>query len=301
MRHASLFTGIGGFDLAAQWMGWENVFQVEIDKHCQERLKKLFHNVPKFKDVREFDARPYRHAVDILSGGDPCQPHSVAGLGKGTKDVRFLWPEYFRIAQELNVPTLVNENVSGSIANGVLDLKINDLESVGYSCQAYCIPAESVGALHQRERVWLVAYNPDFDRGNKITRELSSSKGKEPALEEQQHEVYQPWEPVDLRAFAADTNTKRFEELNNAPFSDYGTGKNAGYFGFGAAPHGNIPREIIESGVMGMLYGLPEGMDYAERNQRIKALGNAIVPQVAFEIFKAIELCQNASTVDQTR
>lgn len=289
MRHGSLFSGIGGFDLAAQWMGWENVFQVEKDKRCLRNLEKLFKDSKRYHDVKLFSGFPFRHLLDILTGGDPCQPHSVAGLGKGTKDDRFLWPEMFRIAQELNVPWIVNENVSGSITNGVLDLKIDDLESVGYTCQPYCIPAESVGALHQRERVWLVAYNADFNRDNKIAREVRRDKEESSGLETQQHEIHQPWEPVDLWAYNPYTNPERFQKYNVSTKPETLTERLSGYFGFGPAPYGHITRDVIESGIMGMLNGLPEGMDYADRSQRIKGTGNAIVPQVAFEIFKAIE------------
>jgi DNA (cytosine-5)-methyltransferase 1 len=288
MNHGSLFTGIGGFDLAAQWIGWINKFQVEKDKHCLYRLNKLFPYIPKYDDVRTFKGTLFKHTIDVLSGGDPCQPHSVAGLGKGTKDDRFLWPEMFRIAQELNVPWIVNENVSGSIANGVLDLKIDDLESIGYTCQTYCIPAEAVGALHQRERVWLIAYNADFDRGNKIARDLQRAEEKESSLEVEQYKIHQPRKPVDLWIDNTDSNFERLEKQYHASVAKRFKEGVSGYFGFGSYPHGHITRNSIESGVMGMLDGLPEGMDYAERNQRIKALGNAIVPQVAFEIFKAI-------------
>lgn len=288
-RHASLFTGIGGFDLAAQWMGWENIFQVEKDKHCQTRLKARFNNVNLYDDVKSFSGFPYRHRIDVLTGGDPCQPHSVAGLGKGTKDDRFLWPEMFRIAQELNVPWIVNENVSGSIANGVVDLKINDLESVGYTCQAYCIPAESVGALHQRERVWLVAYNSDFNRSNKIAREVRESEESQSTMEIKQHEIHQPWKPVNLWPDNTNPHAERFEEQHPSGIAKIFKEGVSGYFGFGTNPYGHITRDILESGIIRSLDGLPQGMDYAERNQRTKALGNAIVPQVAFEILKAIE------------
>lgn len=290
IRHGSLFSGIGGFDLAAQWMGWENVFQVEKDKHCLQRLEKLFKYVKRFEDVKSFSGVPFRHLIDILTGGDPCQPHSVAGLGKGTSDDRFLWPEMFRIAQELNVPWIVNENVSGSIANGVLDLKINDLESIGYACQPYCIPAESVGALHQRERVWLVAYNADFHRSNKIARRLSSTEDKQPSMEREQYQVHQPWKPVDLWFDSPHANFERFEEQHPTSVAKRFKEGVSRYFGFGAHTYGHITRDILESGIIRMLNGLPEGMDYAERNQRTKALGNAIVPQIAFEIFKAIDI-----------
>lgn len=290
MRHGSLFSGIGGFDLAAQWMGWENIFQVEKDKHCLQRLEKLFKYVKRYEDVKSFSGFPFRHLLDILTGGDPCQPNSVAGLGKGTKDDRFLWHEMFRIAQELNVPWIVNENVSGSIANGVLDLKINDLESVGYTCQPYCIPAESVGALHQRERVWLIAYNANFDRDNQVAREVRGTEAEQSTMEGEQYQIHKSWQSVDLWFDYTDPNTERFEEINHTSIAKRFKEGVSGYFGFGSYPHGHIPRHILESGIIRMLDGLPEGMDYAERNQRIKALGNAIVPQVAFEIFKAIDV-----------
>lgn len=291
MRHGSLFSGIGGFDLAAQWMGWHNIFQVEKDKHCLEILARNFPTTKRYTDVKTFSpiTHGYNNTIDILSGGDPCQPHSLAGMGKGTKDDRYLWPEMLRIAYELNVPWIVNENVSGSISNGVLDIKIDDLESIGYACQAYCIPAESVGALHQRERVWLVAYNANSHRDCKITRELCRNKTEQTELETQQYKVYQPREPVDLRYVNPDSNSQRFKEYHNSTESRTQKEGVSRYFGFGTDTHGNIPRDTIESGIMGMLNGLPEGMDYADRSQRIKALGNAIVPQVAFEIFKAIE------------
>lgn len=259
MRHASLFTGIGAADLAAEWTGWNNVFQVENDKKCIAVLYKQFPHIPKHNDVRDFDATEYKHRVDVLSGGDPCQPHSVAGLRKGTADVRFLWPEMFRIAQELNVPYLVNENVSGSVSNGVLDLKINDLESVGYACQAYSIPAEAVGALHQRSRIWLVAHNPHFNRDCKITRGLClDQESQRRQVEIKQHQIHQFREPTNIRPVGSYTNLERRKELYYASFPDHSKERLSRYFGFGSAPHGNIPRNVIESGIMGMLNGLPE-------------------------------------------
>ena len=198
-------------------------------------------------------------------------------------------PASLRIAREVNAAWLVNENVVGSLSNGVLDLKINDLGSAGYSCQPYNIPAEAVGALHQRERIWLVAYNSDFDRHTTITGEIRAGKKKEHTLEEEQYQVHEFGEPVDLWAASAYTDNERSQEHNHASQSSYSTERLSRYFGFGPDAHGNIPRHVIESGIVGMLNGLPEGMDYADRSKRIKALGNAIVPQVAFEIFKAIE------------
>lgn len=159
LNHGSLFTGIGGFDLAAQWAGITNIFQVEIDPFCLKVLEKNFPSVKRYKDIKDFDGTKYKETIDILSGGEPCQPNSNAGLRKGISDKRYLWPEYFRVTKAIRPRFIVNENVSGSISNGVLDQKIFDLESIGYTCWApIIIPANFLGAWHKRGRVWLVAH-----------------------------------------------------------------------------------------------------------------------------------------------
>lgn len=279
----SLFAGIGGFELAATWAGITPVWSNEIDPFCCKVLRKNFDHEIIQKDIRKIQKNDLE-PIDIICGGDPCQPNSYAGLGKGTADHRFLWPEKFRIIRAIQPSWVVNENVSGSITNGVLDLKIDDLESEGYTCQAYCIPAESVGALHQRERVWLIAHNPNGYAKYGRSGPLS---GKEQKIQ-QREQVSRTWEPVDLWAFASKADRERFQEFH-IPQSGLQPQPTRGeFFGFGADPHGNIPRDFIESAIIRMLNGLPEGLDYNQRNKRIKALGNAIVAQVAYEIFKAI-------------
>lgn len=277
MTLGSLFAGVGGFELAATWAGITPVWSNEIDKGLCEKLRKNYnHNIIE-GDIRDVEKwKP----VDIICGGDPCQPHSHAGLGKGTADDRYLWPAKFEVIRAVNPSWVVNENVYGSISNGVLDRKIDDLESVGYTCQAYCIPAESVGALHQRERVWLIAYNPNglFKFGE--PGKLSEAKLEIPEWQQ----VSQFGQPVDLWSFAADLNSEQRKQL----YISEGRTKTE-FFGFGPNAYGNIPRDIIESAIVGMLNGLPEGFHYNERNKRIKALGNSIVPQIAYEIFKAIK------------
>src|SRR5690349_5351598 len=101
MRHASLFSGIGGFDLAAQWMGWENVFQVEIDEFCKKVLAKNFPNAKRYGDIKQFDGTEWAGKIDILSGGFPCQPYSAAGKRLGKEDARHLWPEMLRVVGEV--------------------------------------------------------------------------------------------------------------------------------------------------------------------------------------------------------
>ena len=160
MKHLDLFSGIGGFALAARWMGWETVQFVEIDSFCQKVLNKNFPNVPIHGDIKTFDARKWAGQIDVLTGGDPCQPHSTSGAGRGRDDHRYLWPPMFEVARVIRPSCIVNENVPGSIANRILDQKISDLEDEDYTCwPPVLIPAGSVGALHRRDRIFLVAYS----------------------------------------------------------------------------------------------------------------------------------------------
>lgn len=152
MTHASLFSGIGGFDYAATKVGWENVFQVEKDKWCQRLLAKRFPNADLYSDIKDFNGGKYRGKVDVISGGFPCQPFSVAGKQQGTEDDRYLWPEMLRVIQEVRPTWVVGENVTGIITMA-LDKVLSDLEAIGYSCQTFVIPACSVDAIHRRNRV----------------------------------------------------------------------------------------------------------------------------------------------------
>ena len=152
MRHGSLFSGIGGFDFAAEWMGWENVFQVEYDEWCQKILTKNFPNVKKYRDIKDFKGYP----VDVISGGFPCQPFSHAGKRQGEADNRYLWPEMLRVIREAKPTFVVGENVAGlvSMENGkTLDGIFADLENEGYTVESFIIPAASVGAWHERQNL----------------------------------------------------------------------------------------------------------------------------------------------------
>lgn len=233
MLHGSLFTGAGGFDVACDWMGWINMFHCEIDPFCQKLLKQYWPDAELFPDMLKANFKTYANRLDIVTGGDPCQPHSFAGSRKGTDDARFLWPEMLRAIKEIQSPWIVNENVEGTISNGVLDRKISDLEAEGYSCWPPLImPANAFGALHRRNRVWLVAYS----ERNQQSREKSCD-----------------WEIGRvgriLKPLAWNTDWQAQVDL-----------------------------------FRGMDDGLPRIV------HRTDAMRNAIVPQVAFQIFKAIEL-----------
>lgn len=289
MRHLALFNGIGGFQLAAHWAGWKNVAHVEIDPWCNSKVALLFPESECFGNIKEFNGKPFRKRIEIITGGDPCQPHSYAGLGRGKEDHRFLWPSMFRIIREVRCPWVINENVAGSITNGIVDLKVNDLESQGYTCRVYDIPAEAVGAFHQRARVWIVAFNPNSHRRYQDTRSQKTRSGITPSLGEKRFEVQRIGEPVDLRLTLTDPDRERLQKFDLSTLSTAQEERVSRYFGFGSHAYGNIPKDILESGIIRMLDGLPQGMDYTERNKRLKGLGNAIVPQVAYEIMRGID------------
>src|SRR3990167_449096 len=162
MRHASLFSGIGGFDLAAKWMGCENVFQCEIDPFCKKILQCHFPSTKLYGDIRTIDGKEWGGEIDILSGGFPCQPFSNAGERRGKEDDRFLWPEMLRVIREIAPHWIVAENVPGlfTIENGmVLEQMYADLEASGYeTAPALQIPACAVNAWHRRDRLWIIAH-----------------------------------------------------------------------------------------------------------------------------------------------
>jgi len=192
MRHGSLFSGIGGFDLAAEWMGWENVFHCEWNPFGQRNLKYHFPNAESFNDITKTDFTKYANKIDILTGGFPCQPYSSAGKRKGKEDERHLWPEMLRAIREISPRFVVGENVRGLTNwNGglVFDEVCIELEALGYQVAPCIIPACGVDAPHRRERVWFVAYagNNGFhgtkDRqGNRKGNEYNSPR-KEPIVE----------------------------------------------------------------------------------------------------------------------
>ena len=169
MTHGSLFSGIGGFDLAAKWMGWDNVFHVERDPFCRQVLTHHFPQSQSFDDVKTFDATPFCGRVSIISGGFPCQPFSAAGKRAGTSDNRYLWPEMFRIIREARPTYVVAENVRGLLSWNeglVLDTVCADLEGENYEVCPVVLPAAGVNAPHRRDRIWIVAHSISARAGN---------------------------------------------------------------------------------------------------------------------------------------
>ena len=183
MRHGSLFSGIGGFDLAAEWMGWENVFHCEWMEFPRKVLDYHFPDADSHIDICKTDFTKYANTIDILTGGFPCQPFSLAGKRKGTDDERYLWGEMLRAIQEIKPRFVIAENVFGitNIDGGLVFQQVClDLEAEGYEVQPFIIPAAAKNAPHRRDRCWFIANRKDIryestktidERGKPITQD----------------------------------------------------------------------------------------------------------------------------------
>lgn len=243
MKHLDLFSGIGGFALAAKWAGFETVQFVEKDKFCQKVLNKNFPNVPIHDDIKTFS---YGKEIDLLTGGFPCQAFSIAGKRKGTSDARYLWPEMFRIIRESKPSWIIAENVTG-IVEMELDNILYDLEKEKYETGSFVIPACAANAPHRRDRLWIIANSNckrrKNGRDNWKERQIQKNKKWDMAQIQQEWEKFkpQPWATMQAR----------------------------GYFSL------NAHASRIDDGL-------------SDRMDRIKSLGNAIVPQVVYPIMKII-------------
>jgi DNA (cytosine-5)-methyltransferase 1 len=163
LKHLDLFSGIGGFSLGLEATGgFETKAFCDIEKYPRQVLQKHWPHVKQYEDIKELNYERLKadgiDSIDIITGGYPCQPFSIAGRQKGEEDPRHLWPEYFRLVKELRPTWVIGENVSGHIKLG-LDTVIEDLESEDYSVRPFSISASSIGANHQRERIWILAHS----------------------------------------------------------------------------------------------------------------------------------------------
>ena len=284
MRHGSLFSGIGGFDLAAEWMGWENVFHCEREPFAQKVLKHHFPNSKLYEDVTTFDATAYAGRIDILTGGFPCQPFSAAGLRKGTEDERHLWPSMLRVIREVKPRYVVGENVRGllSWSGGlVFEQVCADLEAEGYEVTPVLLPAAAKNAPHRRDRIWFVAYANDAP-DTKSVRD-TKQHGTDFSKQNRQPNNYgklrdAPDTDIKLSECGYDNREDGRSEQTERIKS---FGKPRGWEEFPTQPP-------ICGGDDGISKEL-DGITFSKwRKESIKAYGNAIVPQVVFEIFKAI-------------
>jgi len=320
MKHIGLFEGIGGFSLAAEWAGWETIAWCEINPFCQKVLGYHFPKANKHHDIKITDFTIYRGQCDILTGGFPCQPYSLAGKRKGKEDDRHLWPEMLRAVREIQPPWIVGENVFGIVNwdGGVVFNEVQtDLEAEGYEVQPYILPAGAVNAPHRRDRVWFVAYsqeansrNPLYSRAGRNgiagmddvettpnpnhngqhrgngKHEINTSKGGE----------YVQRNIEQMGGDAADTEIKG---LQRGGVQD----RFADTIHSDSTPRNweNFPTQPPVRGRNDGLPGELDGITFSKwRNESIKAYGNAIVPQVAYQIFKAINDMTNNSLTCST-
>jgi len=266
MRHLDLFSGIGGFALAAQKVWGEeykNVGFCEIEKYPQQILKKHWPNAIIYDDIRRLELG--RDTADLITGGFPCQPFSSAGKRRGKEDDRDLWPEMFRVIQSVRPCWVVGENVANFV-NMELERSISDLENAGYSVQSFVIPAISIGAPHKRNRVYIVAYTQsdrDCGRPKEVCEkdgrqdgELLSEFGNANSLWPVLADAKSKWRWGKRRRVGSEKDCIKEWDLHiweNQP----------------------MPDRVAD--------GIPHRVD------RLKALGNSIVPQIAAEIFKTIK------------
>lgn len=267
MRHIGLFEGIGGFSLAARWMGWNTIAWCEINPFCQKVLRHHFPEAKEHGDITKTDFTIYRGQCDIVTGGFPCQPYSVAGKRLGKEDDRHLWPEMLRAVREIQPRYVVGENVRGLINwNGgmVFDEVQADLEAEGYEVLPFLLPACAVNAPHRRDRIWFVANASSM--GWKNIQGNTTSCFNSIAYTERN------WEKRERRS-------EKANELDSS----------SNTFLWFQEMHG-------QPAIYDVDYGLPFELDGITVpswiEESFKAGGNAIVPQIAFEIFKAIELTQ---------
>ena len=318
MTHASLFSGIGGFDLAAEWMGWNNLFHCEWNPFGQKVLKHHFPKSISYNDITKTDFTIHSGSVDILTGGFPCQPYSTAGKRLGKEDERHLFPEMLRCIKEVKPKWIVGENVRGLVSwnEGMVFHEVHDdLEREGYEVQSFLIPAAGVGAPHQRYRVWFVAYANDKGRSSRL-REVQNKNGE---ISEWNNDA--EFSNTSIRN-ATNTCGSRLEANNTMRKSEkqkYSTGSNSENISSSNFKNTESIRQeyALENGeleggrfrksdernfwdsfpskspICGGDDGLPRELDGITfpkwRNESIKAYGNAIVPQVAHQIFKTIE------------
>jgi len=283
MRHGSLFSGIGGFDLASEWMGWDNVFHCEIDPFCQRVLKHHFPNAKTHTNITDVDFRHYRGHIDIISGGFPCQPYSQAGKRRGSDDPRHLFPQMLRCIREIQPTWVVGENVHGITTwnDGEVFSDIHtQMGAEGYEMQSYILPASSVGAPHQRNRTFFIGRNITNSDGKRLQGSARESiQGR--VIRPSEHSV----------GNAPDTDMLGCERRHKQGATTGTTIKEE------RTETLNVPRNWEEfptqSPICGGDDGIPERLDDITipkwRRESLKAYGNAVVPQLIFAIFQAIE------------
>lgn len=301
LTHLSLFSGIGGLDLAAEWAGFKTVGQCEFADYPARVLEKHWPDVPRWRDIRtltggSFCERTGLHTVDVISGGFPCQPFSVAGKQRGEEDDRYLWPEMVRVIAELRPAWVVGENVAG-IINMALDKVLSDLESQGYATRTFLIPAAGVNAPHQRYRTAIVACSKGCYSGGLPVRKETKKSGFVSGSEDVSDsygtgckELYFPGITDKERFTGGGTDegvvcNTAGQGLSNRPsekVEELREEQEPERPNFRRGEPDGSRQWAVEPNVGRVAHGIPNRVD------RIKCLGNAVVPQQFYPVFKAV-------------
>jgi len=291
MKVLDLFSGIGGFSLGLERAEMKTVQFVENDPYCQKVLAKNFPGVPIHGDIKTFH---YDKPVEIISGGFPCQPYSHAGEQRGKEDDRHLWEEYLRIIQSVRSPWVIGENVSG-IINMELDQVLSDLEGENYSHQSLVIPACAVNAPHRRDRVWIIARRNAM--GNSEYNGLSTAKESRSPSSISDNSSQGENKTFQSKGTSGRSNIKNVAHANKeriqgrketGNIESKGTQRNQ--FSLRCSQRRIGKNWSIEPELGRVANGIPSRVD------RIKSLGNAVVPQIVEIIGRAImEIEENKS------
>jgi DNA (cytosine-5)-methyltransferase 1 len=300
MRHGSLFSGIGGFDLAAEWMGWENVFHCEWMEFPRKVLDYYFPNADSHIDICKTDFKKYEGTIDIITGGFPCQPFSSAGKRKGTDDERYLWGEMLRAVQEIKPKFVIAENVFGitNIDGGmVFEQVCLDLETEGYEVQPFIIPAAAKNAPHrsrtQRKRT-AKGLGDERTSSNTNGNGLNQCHGNDEIEPSERRinaqcdiESLHPEQPTTEHTDLQRQERRLHEVEPKTTIREQFSKRDAR-----SSPTTEWENFPTESPICGGDDGLPtelDGVTFSKwRAESIKGYGNAIVPQVAYELFKII-------------
>ena len=324
MNHGSLFSGIGGFDLAAEWMEWDNIFHCEWMPFPRKVLSHYFPNSISYEDITKTDFSIHRGSIDILTGGFPCQPYSSAGKRLGKEDERHLWPHMLRVISEIKPTYVVGENVRGLTNwNGgmVFEEVCVDLESQGYEVQPILLPACAVGAPHRRDRIWFVAYNATYSNSGRLERSeeirwnsINVEWESEFGTATNSNSIRQHERECDNEEQSSERGINALNDTNENDGQGHFTYSNSNGLERGISSNFNKQEQgegaydekcisihehriqfenfPTQSPICGGDDGLPtklDGITFSKwRAESIKGYGNAIVPQVAYEIFKVI-------------
>jgi len=310
MKVLDLFSGIGGFSLGLERAGMETVAFCEIEDYPVSILNKHWPDIPVHRDIRKLDGRQSYNKIDLLCGGFPCQPYSIAGKQKGKEDDRHLWPEMLRIVKEVRPTWFIGENVAGFI-NMALDDVLFNLEAEGYASQPFVIPACAVGGIHRRDRVWIIAYANSDINGQQYQHEKSSqsNNSKTEVCGVSPHAKFDGFSPTPIAGSQQEIIRRSSERKNQAvEFKGVCTSSNVAdplrsrLEGFarneqeqgerqnqaGSASPTSFSRDWQPIGfpVEPAIRHRDDG--FSDNVARLKALGNAVVPQIVEQIGRAI-------------